>query len=268
MTHWVGIEELHLSPLRPPGPLPEVPPALARLVDSHGPVDPVVVRSRPRGYEILSNAETWLAAQRAGWHEVPIDTRDEIDDAEAAEILRLSSRSLGSNPVEEAKRFEAELARRCRDGRRPHGEITRLARDRGRSRSYVAHALRLLKLPPRVRQYVASGRLSAGHARALVTLRDSRRQERVAERILQDGLSVRATEALVRGGRVDARVEAGRSERDDPDIRRLERNLSEALGTETRIDTRAGRLVIDYGGNLGVLDGVLERLGLHVGEEW
>ena len=266
MTRWVGIEELHLSPLRPPGPLPEVPLALARLVGSHGPVDPVVVRSRQRGFEILSNAETWLAAQRAGWNEVPIESRDDIDDAEAAEILRLSSRSQGCDPLEEARQFEAELARRCRDGRLPHGEVTRLARERGRTRSYVAHALRLLKLPPRVRQYVASGQLSAGHARALVTLRDSRRQERVAERILRDGLSVRATEALVRG-RLDARVETGRSERDDPDIRRLERELSEALGTATRVDTRAGRLVIDYGGNLGVLHGVLERLGLH-DEDW
>ena len=148
MARWAGIEELHLSPLRLPGPLPEVPSSLARLVDSHGPVDPVVVRSRPRGYEILSNAETWLAAQRGGWHEVPIEIRDEIEDAEAAEILRLSNRSQGSDPIEEARQFDAELARRCPDGRRPHGAITRLARERGRTRSYVAHALRLLKLPP------------------------------------------------------------------------------------------------------------------------
>ena len=264
MTRWVGIEELHLSPLRPPGPLPEVPLALARLVDSHGPVDPVVVRSRQCGFEILSNAETWLAAQRAGRHEVPIECRDEIDDVEAAEILRLSSRSQGCDPLEEARQFEAELVRRRRAGRRRHGEITRLARERGRSRSYVAHALRLLKLPPRVRQHVVTGRLSAGHARALVTLRDARRQERVAERILRSGLSVRATEALVRG-RVRALAEADRSAQDDPDIRRLERTLSEALGSPTRLDTRAGRLVIDYGEDLGVLEGILERLGFDEG---
>lgn len=264
MTRWAGIEELHLSPLRPPGPLPEVPPALARLVDSHGPVDPVVVRSRPRGFEILSNAETWLAAQRAGWHEVPIELRDEIDDAQAREILRLSNRSQGPDPIEEARQFEAELARRWRDGRRRHGAITRLARERGRSRSYVAHALRLLTLPPRVQQYVASGRLSAGHARTLVTLRDSRRQERAAERILQDGLSVRATEALVRG-RVHARAQA-RPEHIDPDILRLERDLSEALGSASRLDTRSGRIIIDYGNDFGVLDGILERLGLHEGD--
>ena len=206
MTRWAGIEELHLSRLRPPGPLPEVPLSLARLVDTHGPVDPVVVRSRPRGYEILSNAETWLAAQRAGWHEVPIELRDEIDDTRAAEIRRLSSRSQGPDPTEEARQFEAELARRCRDGRLPHGGVTRAARERVRSRSYLSHARRLLKLPPLVRQYVATGRLSAGHARALVTLRHARRRGRVTERILRDGLSVRETETLVRGATIPISV--------------------------------------------------------------
>ena len=265
MTRWVGIEKLHLSPLRPPGPLPEVPRSLARLVDSHGPVDPVVVRTRPLGFEILSNAETWLAAQRAGWHEVPIELRDEIDDAKAREILGLSGRSQGTDPIEEARQFEAELARRWHAGLRRHGAITRLAREHGRSRSYVAHALRLLRLPQGVLQYVSSGRLSAGHARALVTLRDARRQERVAERILREGLSVRATEALVHE-RVRARADDGRSKRDDPDIRRLERVLSEVFGSATRLDTRAGRLIIDYGENLDVLDGVLARLGLDEGD--
>ena len=86
-----------------------------------------------------------------------------------------------------------------------------------------------------------------------MTLRTARRQERVAERILRDGLSVRATEELVRG-RERAPVEVSRSEHDDPDIRRLERDLSEALGSAARLDTRAGRLIIEYGDNLGVLE--------------
>ena len=88
----------------------------------------------------------------------------------------------------------------------------------------------------------------------------------MAERNLREGLSVRATEALVQG-RGRARAAGGHSERDDPDIRRLERDLSEALGSATRLDTRAGRLVIHYGNNLGVLEGVLERLGVNE-EDW
>ena len=266
MARWAGIEECYLSPLRPPGPLPEVPLGVVRLVESYGPISPVVVRSGPRGYEILANVETWLAAQRTGWHEVPIDVREEIGDPEAREILALGARGEVFDPIEEARQIEAELARRCPDGRHRHGAITQLARERGRSRSYVSHALRLLKLPRGIQQQVASGRISAGHARALVTVRGARRQERLADRIVRDGLSVRAAEALARG-RDRLLAPSGRPGSDDPDILRLERVLSEALGTATRIDTRAGRLVIDYGGNFSVLDGVLERLGLEV-EEW
>ena len=261
MTRWAGIDQLHLSPLRPPGPLPEVPSSLALLVDLHGPVDPVVVRSRPRGYEIVSNAETWLAAQRGGWHEVPIEIRDEIDDAQATEILRLAGRVQGCDPIEEARQLDAELTRRSPEGHRRRGAITTLARERGRSRSYVSHALRLLTLPARIQQYVADGQLSAGHARALVALRDPRRQERMAERIVRDGLSVRATEAQIHR-RERARGEARPKEEGDPDIRRLERILSEALGSTTQLDTQAGRLIIHYDNNLAVLEGVLERFGL------
>ena len=266
MTRWAGIEELHLSPLRPPGPLPEVPLGVVRLVESCGPVNPVVVRSGPRGYEILSNVETWLAAQRAGWHEVPIEVRDEIGDPQASEILGLNAGGERFDPIEEARQIEAELARRFPDGRCRHGAISRLARERGRSRSYVSHALRLLRLPRGIQHQVASGRISAGHARALVTVRDARSQERLAERVVREGLSVRATEALARG-RDRSSALADRPGSDDPDTLRLERVLSETLGTAARIDTRAGRLVIDYGGNHSVLDGVLERLGLDV-EEW
>ena len=88
----------------------------------------------------------------------------------------------------------------------------------------------------------------------------------MAERILREGLSVRATEALVQGqGR--ARADVGRTGGPDPDIRRLERILSDTLGSATRLDTRAGRLIIEYGGNLRVLEGVLERLGVNE-EHW
>ena len=91
MADWAGIEQLYLSPSRPRGPLPEVSAALQRLVEAHGPLDSVVVRPHGQRYEILSNAETWLAAQRAGWREVPVDVRDDITDEEAEAILTLTS---------------------------------------------------------------------------------------------------------------------------------------------------------------------------------
>lgn len=269
MADWAGIEQLYLSPARPRGSLPVVSDTLQRLVESHGPIDPIVVRPRGPRYEILSNAETWIAAQRAGWHEVPVAIRDDLTDDEAQAILALTSGAGRSDPIEEAHRYEAHLERLCAgERRRRHGAITLLARLLDKPRTHISHALRLLKLPVRIQHLVARGELSAGHARALVTVKDARRQWRLAERIVRQRLSVRDAEAAAQGRRI-RRKRGGRHRTDDfvhdgdsdPDVRRLETTLSETLGSPTRVDTRAGRLIIHYGDSLDVLQGVLERLG-------
>ena len=268
MGDWAGIGQLYLRPSRARGPLPEVSASRLRLVEMHGPIDPVVVR--PRGqhrYEILSNVETWLAAQRAGWREVPIDIREDITDEDADAIVALTSAAQRRDPIEEARQLEAQLERlSAGERRRRYGAITRLARELGKSRTDISHALRLLKLPVRIQHLVASGQLSVGHARALVTLKDAHRQARLAERIIRRGLSVREAEAAAQGRRLGRTRRAGgeggeSSFHEDPDIRRLEMTLTDTLGSVTRIDTASGRLIIHYGGNLDVLQGVLERLG-------
>ena len=267
MAEWAGIELLHLSPSRPRGPLPEVPTSLQRLVEAHGPIDPVVVRPRGMRYEILSNAETWLAAQRAGWHEVPIEIREDVSDADATAILALGSGAGHLDPIEEARQLEQHLEKICRScGQRRYGAITRLAHEYGKSRTQISHTLRLLKLPVRIQQLVATGEISTGHARALLSVKGASRQVRLAERIILQRLSVREVEAEAQGRRI-SRTRSTQHQSDeltfnaDPDIRRLETTLSETLGSTTRIDTEKGRLVIDYGGNLEILQGVLERLG-------
>ena len=267
MAEWAGIELLNLSPSRPRGPLPEVPASLQRLVEAHGPIDPVVVRPRGMRYEILSNAETWLAAQRAGWHEVPIDIREDISDADATAILALNGGAGRPDPIERARQLEAHIERICRSGRqRRYGAITSLAVELGESRTQISHTLRLLKLPVRIQHLVAAGDLSTGHARALLSVKDPRRQKRLAERIIQQRLSVREAEAAAQGRHLPRTRPAHHHSDEltfnaDPDVRRLETTLSETLGSTTRIDTEKGRLIIDYGGNLEILQGVLERLG-------
>ena len=267
MADWAGIEQLYLSPSRPRGPLPEVSASLQRLVEAHGPIDPIVVRPHGPRYEILSNVETWLAAQRAGWREVPIDIRDDITDADARAILALTSGAGRCDPIEEARQLEAQLEGLCASNRRRrHGAITVLARALGKSRAHISHTLRLLKLPVRIQHLVARGELSAGHARALLSVKDQRRQARLAERIIRQRLSVREAEAAAQG-RPISRAGIVRYRPDDltvnadPDVRRLETTLSDTLGSTTRVDTKTGRLIIHYGRNLEVLQGLLERLG-------
>ena len=133
----------------------------------------------------------------------------------------------------------------------------------------MSHTLRLLKLPARIQQLVARGELSAGHARALVTVKDRRRQARLAERIILQRLSVREAEAAAQGRRIRHTAPPRHQPEDvagnaDPDVRRLETVLSDTLGSTTRVDTATGRLIIHYGGNLDVLQGLLERLGCEV----
>ena len=270
MTNWAGIEQLYLSSTRPRGALPAVSAALQRLVEAHGPIDPIVVRPHGRRYEILSNAETWLAAQRAGWRKVPIAIRTDLTDNEVQAIVALTSGGGRSDPIEEARQYETQLERLCAgDPTRRHGAVTRLAHLLGKSRTHVSHTLRLLKLPARIQQLVARGELSAGHARTLVTVKDRRRQTRLAERIILQRLSVREAEAAAQERRA-RRTESLRHQpdevtaNDDPDVRRLETTLSETLGSTTRVDTATGRLIIHYGGNLDVLQGLLERLGCDV----
>ena len=236
--------------------------------DARAPIEPVVVRRHGARFEILSNAETWLAAQHAGWLEVPIAVRDDVTDDEARAIVALTSGAGRSDPIEEARRYEAEIERLCAGNRQHrHGAVTRLARALGKSRTHVSHRLRLLTLPGRIQRLVACGELSAGHARTLVTVKDARRQARLAERIVLQRLSVREAEAAAQGRRIrrtgtaphrfgDATLNA------DPDVRRLETLLSDKLGSAARIDTGRGRISIHYGRNLDVLQGVLELLGI------
>lgn len=265
MSRWVGIEQLELSPQRPEKGVPRVSAQLLTQVRAHGPLNPVVVRPcGPDRFEILSNAETWLAVQRAGQHQVPIEVRDDIDDAEAAELLEWAADRVRSNPIAEAEAFLQRIDEL--GGRQKRGAIAQTAREEGRSRSYVSHALRLLTLPNIVQDMLASGALSAGHARALVSLPDRRRQIRLAHRVQRDALSVRQLEDLVFGRGTRAPAKAGVGERnqmpsEDPDIRRLEVQVSELLGCPTFVDTEHGELVIRYMQDLEVLEGVLDRLG-------
>ncbi|MYE81010.1 MAG: hypothetical protein F4X36_04040 [Gammaproteobacteria bacterium] len=262
MSEWRGIDELHLSPLRPGRSVPKVPARLLEAIRRHGPIAPVVVRRvREHHYEILGNAETWLAAQRLGQERVPVEVLPDVEDEDVAAIVEATTPGLAENPLEEAR----HLAERLDDlgGRSRWGATRRLAATTGLSRSYISHAVRLLRLPDDVQELVRSGRLGVGHAKLLVGLRDPGAQRAAARRIVAEGLSVRATETLVRDARNgDLAPAAAGPEEADPDILRLERTLSDTLGCMVRIRAADGTLTRDYGGDLDVLDGVLRRIGI------
>jgi len=231
---------------------------LANSIRERGIIQPIVVRSLPNladAFEIIAGERRWRAAQRAGLHDVPIVVI-EADDRTSLELAIVENvQRADLNPIEEAAGYERLIAEFTYSQ-------TDLATIIGKSRSHVANTLRLLKLPDAVRAMLESGELSAGHARALLSVRDP---ETVAKRIVERGLNVRDVERLARddaGEASEAPAPRSRKAREkDPDTRALEQALEDVLGLSVSIDHkgRGGDLKIRYG-SLDQLDVLCRRL--------
>jgi ParB family transcriptional regulator, chromosome partitioning protein len=223
---------------------------LAHSLREVGMLQPIVVRPVEEGrYELIAGERRYRAARIAGLEQVPAVVRTTTDGNLLTEALVENIHRADLNPLEEAAAFQALLD----DFGVTHDQ---LATKLGKSRPAISNALRLLTLPGALQEHVASGQLSAGHARALLTLSDPKQQTRVARRVIADGLSVRATEELVKTLTADP-GEAARDALADRLKRRsstpyghLERRLTDALATSVEIKGTAkrGRVVIDYSG--------------------
>ena len=255
------IEQLRLCPLRPAGPLPRVSARLVKLVQDYGAIEPVVVRQiRVAEFEILSNVETWMAAQRARLDRVPVYVLEDISDGEAAEIVRASFTGFEPDPIDEAEYFRDQLERIDPKGGR-YRTVAKLAYLTGHARPYISHALRLLKLPESIQTMVRNRSLSAGHARALVGIKSRSSQLALAKRVVREQLSVRACEVLARTADSRSPAPSSGTTLPDPNIARLEQSIATTLGCAVALDSDAATLTISYH-NLDILDGVLAKLGV------
>jgi ParB family chromosome partitioning protein len=225
---------------------------LAESIKDKGLLQPILVRPIDDGqFEIIAGERRWRAAQRAQVHELPVLIRD-LSDGEALEIALIENIQRSDlNPLEEAKAY-AQLIDQFTYTQQ------QLADSIGKSRSHIANTLRLLNLPEPVRRHIEDGRLTAGHARALVAT-DSPGQ--LAERIIALGLSVRETEELTREKPAKSPTDKTATAK-NPDIRALEKQLGESLGLKVEINDKgsgAGQMVIRYS-SLDQLDEVCRRL--------
>jgi len=249
------IDRVTRGPFQPRASIdPEALEELARSVRAQGIIQPVLVRPAADGvhYELIAGERRWRAAQAAGLDEVPALVREVSDQAAMATALIENIQREALNPIEEARALR-RLIDEC------HLTHQAAAEAIGRSRAAVTNSLRLLELEADVAAALAEGRLEMGHARALLGL-TGRQQSEAARRVLAKGLSVRETERLVRSLREgEARERPRRAI--DPDVRRLEEDLSAELGARVRIRHTArgsGRLVVEYA-TLEQLDGLLAR---------
>ncbi len=231
---------------------------LANSIREHGLLQPVVVRATRVGYELIAGERRFRATQSLGRADIPALVRAATDDQmlELALVENIQREAL--DPIEAALAYRALIERL--------GLTQAKAAERvGKSRAAVANTLRLLDLPVELQETVASGALSAGHARALLAVTEPGEQARLAARVAAEGLSVRALEAEVRGPKTTdapaARTPESKRPELSPHLQDLEDQLRLALGTRVRLFPRGerGRVTIDYF-SAAEFESLLERL--------
>ncbi|HEX2492683.1 MAG TPA: ParB/RepB/Spo0J family partition protein [Steroidobacter sp.] len=241
---------------------PETLQELADSIKAQGVVQPIVVRplheegsGQPRRYEIIAGERRWRAAQLAGLHEIPAVVRRVPDEAAIAMALIENIQRENLNPLEEAR----ALQRLITEFEMTHATAAEAV---GRSRAAVSNLLRLLELTDEAKALVEQRELEMGHARALLALDNRRQQAEVAALVAHKKLSVRETEALVKRLTTSAAPAEDAPARADPNIRKLESDLSEKLGAKVHVQHAAsgkGKLIISYH-TLDELDGILEHI--------
>ncbi len=229
---------------------------LAQSIKARGIVQPIVARELDGGgYEIIAGERRWRAAQLAGLADVPVVLRSIPDEAALAISLIENIQRENLNPIEEA----SGLRRLLDEFGLTHDKV---AQGVGRSRSAVSNILRLLSLNQTARDLLEDGKLEMGHARALLSL-GGEEQDTAARTVVSRRLSVRQTEELVKQlqNKTRANRKKKKTARVDPDVQRLQDELSDRLGTHVSIKHNKGRgqLVIDYH-SLEELDGLLSRI--------
>jgi ParB family chromosome partitioning protein len=226
---------------------------LAKSIRANGVVQPVLLRRKGTRFELIAGERRWRAAQRAGLSKVPAVLRDVSDEKvlEIALIENIQREDL--NPIEEAGAYKKLID--------TLGLTQEMVAERvGRDRSYITNYLRLLRLPEDLQELLQAGRLSTGHARTLLGVDRVDVQRRIARKIIEQDLSVRATERLVRlssGPRATVVKSAPARQEADPNVRAAESKLRRHFGTQVRIvqsgDSHAGKIEIEFY-NRGDLD--------------
>lgn len=252
----IAISDVHPNPDQPRRHFAEDKLVeLAASISRHGVIQPIVVRPHAGAYQIVAGERRWRAAQRAQIHDIPAVVRN-FNDAETLEIALLENiQRQDLNPIEEAEAYR-KLTEMFGHSAAALADLVH------KSRSHVANMMRLLDLPPAIRELVIEEKLSMGHARALLGSDDA---VRLAMVVIKQGLSVRETEALVKKGRAPTATanRLGRGNPANADIRAVETHLGDLLGLKVSISqkkaTGAGAVTFEYN-SLDQLDMLCQRL--------
>lgn len=215
---------------------------LAESIKANGVIQPILVRRKAEGYEIVAGERRWRASRLAGLDKVPVIIQDIADDNVLTLALIENIQRDDLNSIETATAFD----RLSRELNLTHEEIGRRT---GKDRTTITNFMRLLRLPQDIQLMVAEHRLSTGHARAILALPTEDLQRMAAEKVVAQGLSVRATERLVQSLNEPREPKEDEKVQIDPNVKAAEENLERVLGTRVRILTnneKRGRIEIEY----------------------
>lgn len=215
---------------------------LAASIKEHGIIQPIVVRERENGYEIVAGERRWRAARKAELTQVPCLVRELSDEQNMLFAIIENMQREDLNPIEEAE----GLQRMMQTFGMTQEQVSKSV---GKSRPYIANALRLLKLPQEIIEQIAEGNLSAAHGRTLAGIEDDDAKEKLCAKILQEGLSVRETEQLA-GSLTKPQKKKVVKKMKNPNEARVEEELKEILGTRVHIQQngKKGKIEIEFFG--------------------
>jgi len=217
---------------------------LAASIKEHGVIQPIIVRETEKGvYEIVAGERRWRACRKSGIKEIPaiIKTLTEMETTEIALIENIQREDL--NPIEEASAYKALIEEHGLTQEELSGRI-------GKSRPFIANTLRLLLLPESIKGLVSDGKISAGHARALLSIQKEKDREEIAKKILMQGMSVRQTENTVKGLNQANAKKTNKPVNQDPLIAEIENRLKTRFSTKVIIKDRnkKGSIELEYYG--------------------
>ncbi|QAT44022.1 ParB/RepB/Spo0J family partition protein [Aminipila luticellarii] len=214
---------------------------LATSIETYGVIQPIVLRKSEIGYEIVAGERRWRAARKANLKKVPCILKELTEEENMVISIIENMQREDLNPIEEAEALQQMIER--------FGlSQEQVSKNVGKSRPYITNALRLLKLPFEVRAYVQEGKLTNGHARAIAGIEDETMQVTVADKAVEQGLSVREVESLAKSIGEPRTKKQSEKRMKSPDVLKVEEELKEVLGTKVCLkhSGNKGKIEIEY----------------------
>lgn len=214
---------------------------LASSIKEHGLIQPVILRKSIQGYEIVAGERRWRACRKAGYKEIPCIIKELSDEQNMLIAIIENMQREDLDPIEEAEGINQMI----NTFGMTQEEVSKSV---GKSRPYITNALRLLKLPEEIRIFLSEGKLSAGHARAIAGIGDTHRQIKIAEYTIDNDLSVRQIEQLIKEESKKTRRNPCKKVEKSSDVKRVEEELKQIMGTKVNLNQKGkkGRIEIEF----------------------